>query len=51
MNQGNADFSTKEDLILANIIDSDADVIFISEANSHPEDVSKKNSLLKTFKG
>ena len=51
MNKGNSDLVTKEDHVLANIVDCDADIIFLSEANSCPEDTVKNSSMLKCFKG
>ena len=37
MNKGDADFVTKRDLVIANIVEVDADITFISKANTCPE--------------
>ena len=51
MNKGNHDFITKQDLVKMNVIDSKANVLFISEANTSPDDIANKTRGLQLCPG
>ena len=51
MNKGSADYDIKQDMLMFNVKEQNADIIFVSEANFKHSDPSKKANLDKSIKG
>ena len=51
INKGLADVEVRQDLIRFNIKNNEGDLIFVSETNNQHEQVSKRVSIKKCFKG